>query len=371
VPPGGFKLHHVLSVKRATESELSGDWPRGTTHGFSFEPIDKKFRVPATIELPHLDAEGEVMCESGDGQRRHESFDISHGNKPFRFHVVELPKRCAVYSAAHAKARKNAADKEGAIVSKHNASFKWEIKGKVCDPHDLVRSNAGRDLREPAGLGGCPAGMAPIAGRTPKACIDRWEAHLVEVLDDGTEHTWSPFFNPGGLNTKAKSAPNAIPQAYVSQIQAGQACRASNKRLCNDDEWIAACKGSKGSQFPYGKDEKRGTCNDHRDTHPAVQYLESRDLSVFTKLEHPCINQIPGSLMRTGEKKECVTPEGSAYDLVGNLHEWTADSKGHFRGGYYVDTWLNGKGCDYVTTRHEPSYWDYSTGFRCCADMKN
>jgi hypothetical protein len=53
--------------------------------------------------------------------------------------------------------------------------------------------------------------------------------------------------------------------------------------------------------------------------------------------------------------------------MVGNLHEWTADRTGHFRGGFYVDTKLNGHGCDYVTTRHEPDYWDYSVGFRCCA----
>ena len=106
-----------------------------------------------------------------------------------------------------------------------------------------------------------------------------------------------------------------------------------------------------------------------------MQYLESHDLSVFTKLEHPCINQLADSLLPGGAKKDCKTTEG-AYDMVGNLHEWTVPpdagrepAMGHFRGGYYVDTWLNGHGCDYVTTRHEARYWDYSTGFRCCADL--
>ena len=28
--------------------------------------------------------------------------------------------------------------------------------------------------------------------------------------------------------------------------------------------------------------------------------------------------------------------------MVGNLHEWTADSEGTFRGGYYMDTTING-----------------------------
>jgi hypothetical protein len=364
VPPGGFKLHHVLKIARASEADLAS-WPRGTMLGFSFEPVDKRFRVPATIELPHVDPEGEVMCQNGSGERRHERFGSSYASGPFRFHVVELPSRCAVYSKAHMIAREHAKETEAAIVAKHNQSFKWELKGKTCDPHELTRPNAGKDLREPPGLGGCPAGMARIPNK--KACVDRWEAHLVELLDDGTEHTWSPYFNPGGLRVRAKSAPGAIPQGYISQLQAGAACRASSKRLCKDDEWIAACRGPKSTQFPYGKEEKRGTCNDQRDTHPAMQYLESRDLSVFSKLEHPCINQIQGSLLDTGEKKACVTPD-SAFDMVGNLHEWTADPEGTFRGGYYVDTWLNGHGCDYVTTRHEARYWDYSTGFRCCAD---
>ena len=277
-----------------------------------------------------------------------------------------LPRRCAVYSPEHARALRAAREKEASQVQVGNSSHHWELKGKVCDPHDLVRPNAGKDLREPPGVGGCPAGMAPIPGRKG-LCVDRWEAHLVEMLEDGTEHTWSPYFNPGGLRVRAKSAAGAIPQGYISQVQAGVACAAAGKRLCRDDEWVAACRGSKATQFPYGNDEKRGTCNDHRDPHPAMQYLESHDLSVFTKLEHPCINQVPDSLLPCGAKNACVTPE-SVYDIVGNLHEWTADPNGHFRGGYYVDTWLNGHGCDYVTTAHEARYWDYSTGFRCCAD---
>jgi hypothetical protein len=70
-----------------------------------------------------------------------------------------------------------------------------------------------------------------------------------------------------------------------------------------------------------------------------------------------------------------VTPEG-VHDLMGNLHEWVGKAdprtgRGRFRGGFYVDTRTNGEGCLYVTIRHKFSYWDYSTGFRCCADAVN
>ena len=52
--------------------------------------------------------------------------------------------------------------------------------------------------------------------------------------------------------------------------------------------------------------------------------------------------------------------------MVGNVHEWTAAKGGTFRGGYYLDTHINGDGCDYRTTAHNHGYHDYSTGFRCC-----
>ena len=54
--------------------------------------------------------------------------------------------------------------------------------------------------------------------------------------------------------------------------------------------------------------------------------------------------------------------------MMGNLHEWTDDPNGTFRGGFYVDTRINGEGCLYATTAHNIVHFDYSTGFRYCAD---
>jgi formylglycine-generating enzyme required for sulfatase activity len=79
------------------------------------------------------------------------------------------------------------------------------------------------------------------------------------------------------------------------------------------------------------------------------------------------LNQLPDSLDRTGDNAGCQTPEG-VFDMMGNLHEWTADPDGTFRGGFYVDTRINGEGCLYTTTAHSVAYGDYSTGFRCCSD---
>jgi formylglycine-generating enzyme required for sulfatase activity len=110
-----------------------------------------------------------------------------------------------------------------------------------------------------------------------------------------------------------------------------------------------------------------GVCNDARAEHPAVELYGTSDSWIFSHLDSPCLNQEANGLALTGAHAGCVTAEG-AFDMMGNLHEWTADPAGTFRGGYYVDTKLNGNGCLYATTAHDASYWDYSTGFRCCAD---
>jgi formylglycine-generating enzyme required for sulfatase activity len=101
--------------------------------------------------------------------------------------------------------------------------------------------------------------------------------------------------------------------------------------------------------------------------HPAVELYGTSASWIYSKLDNACLNQLPNSLAATGSYPGCVSAEG-VWDLVGNLHEWTADPAGTFRGGFYVDTKLNGPGCLYATTAHDSSHWDYSTGFRCCAD---
>jgi len=206
----------------------------------------------------------------------------------------------------------------------------------------------------------CPDGMVHAG----TFCVDAFEASLVRVADGSP---WSPYANPGGTAVRAVSVAYAVPQGYISGQQAGAACTAAGKRLCTDVEWLAACQGPGQLTYPYGNTREDGRCNDARDRHPAYEYFGTTDPSVFNMLDHPCINQLPAGLGLTGQYAGCESSVG-AFDMMGNLHEWTSDPAGTFRGGYYVDTRINGNGCLYRTTAHGASYWDYSTGFRCCAD---
>jgi hypothetical protein len=227
-----------------------------------------------------------------------------------------------------------------------------------CDPDTIPQPNA--CLTEEPGDPGCPAGMVHV----DTFCVDRFEAALVEG-----DQPWSPFFNPAGHTVRAVSLRGAVPQAYISQLEAGAACVAAGKRLCTDPEWLRACQGPTMTTYPYGNTREPGVCNDARAVHPAIELYGTSDAWIFSHLDSPCLNQEAKGLDRTGAESGCITAEG-AYDMMGNVHEWTADPAGTFRGGYYVDTVENGNGCLYATTAHDTSYSDYSTGFRCCADAR-
>ncbi len=234
-------------------------------------------------------------------------------------------------------------------------------KGLACDPKAAPLPNGA--ATPSGGSPGCPAGMAKVE----TFCIDRWEAHLQWQAAPGLFKDWSPYAQPGAQVVRAVSAPDAVPQGYISGTQAAAACKLAGKRLCSDSEWLRACRGPAGWTYPYGNTLGLGKCNDHRDIHPAVELFGTTASWIYSQLDNACLNQLPKSLAKTGSYSECVSAEG-VWDLMGNLHEWTADPAGTFRGGFYVDTKLNGPGCLYKTTAHDSGHLDYSTGFRCCAD---
>jgi sulfatase modifying factor 1 len=232
---------------------------------------------------------------------------------------------------------------------------------RACDPDAAPTPNEG--LVEVEIDPACPPGMITAGD----VCVDRYEASLVVIDGDGNVvASHSPYVHPS-VTVRAVSIEGAVPQGYIDADTAEQACAAANKRLCTDDEWLRACRGPSDNLYPFGDRPQPGTCNDARASHPAIEYFGTADPSVFAMLGHPCILQVPNGIQTTGAHPSCVTEDG-ALDMMGNLHEWTAHPDGTFRGGFFVDTVLNGPGCSYVTTAHNRPHWDYSTGFRCCAD---
>ena len=221
----------------------------------------------------------------------------------------------------------------------------------------LVATNATASFSTASGR--CPSDMT-LVGHT---CVDRWEGSLVERNDDGTETPFDAQLAPDGHDVRAVSRPGVATQAHISMLEAQRACRTSGKRLCHATEWKTACEGPAHTRYPYGQTREANVCVDTNRTSP-MAVLHNGEHTART-LNDPEANEIANTVERTGSASECTNDYG-VYDMVGNVHEWADD--GAFHGGYYLDTKLNGEGCNYVTTAHAKNYYDYSTGFRCCAD---
>jgi formylglycine-generating enzyme len=263
-----------------------------------------------------------------------------------------------------------------------------------------VAADESREL--PARRHGCPKEMA----RVRDFCIDRWESSSVDVT---TGQALSPYYPPqrvlmnrvldvwqiernswgsevaqsfllpelstfqreSRFEVKAVSAPNTVPQGYLSRELARRACEATNKRLCTLAEWQMACRGEHGTLFPYGPDYVVGRCNVWRQTHPARALHGSTSLGHLDPRLNLVVEYDGGPLLRlTGATATCVSRFGSdvIYDMVGNLDEWVEDEPGIFAGGFYSRS--TNKGCEAKVSSHAPTYYDYSTGVRCCRSVQ-
>jgi formylglycine-generating enzyme len=246
--------------------------------------------------------------------------------------------------------------------------------------------------------GRCPMDMVDVQGRF---CIDRYEAILVDA-DSG--RTLSPYYHPTRGQTRATferwrdaapkigspearligvpapppwqldelaapramSLPGVVPNGYLNRPMAEAACQNAGKRLCTSEEWVTACRGDRGTQFPYGTTYEAGRCNVFRSIHPAAVLHGNASEGHLD----PRLNQVTEGgdpLLRvTGGTPECRSTWGAdaIYDMVGNLDEWVSDAGGVFVGGFFSRG--TKQGCESRIESHPPQYFDYSLGVRCC-----
>jgi formylglycine-generating enzyme len=252
---------------------------------------------------------------------------------------------------------------------------------------------------EPAPARVCPRDMVIVRS----FCVDRFE---MSTVDNRTGKALSPFYPPhpkllesalgswtvervrvgipGARDVslpllpeiqysrtdyvpRAISRPGVVPQGYIPQWLAKVACANAGKRLCTEEEWVEACRGSAIRKFPYGARFEDGSCNVYRHLHPAALLHAA---SFYGHLD-PRLNLVSEAnrdplLRLTGATASCRSAWGddAAFDMVGNLDEWVDDPKGVFVGGFYARS--TREGCESRVGVHPTTYYDYSTGARCC-----
>lgn len=176
---------------------------------------------------------------------------------------------------------------------------------------------------------------------------------------------------------KASSAKAVKPSNRQAHLVKGRAAETRHQRPARTasakTEKPSKRKGTRDKTSPSDESSTSRKALARRAPAKASMRPASVEPSVWTQLNDPRLGQVEGALSRTGSHEACVNEYG-VVDMVGNLHEWVktdpAAPHGTFAGGYYLDTALNGDGCQYRTTAHAHDYHDYSTGFRCCAEAK-
>ncbi len=156
-------------------------------------------------------------------------------------------------------------------------------------------------------------------------CIDRFE-----------------FPNKSGVN----------PQGNVSWLEAKKACEDATKELCSWQRWEYACMGNADIQrWTFGNDPMPKACN-----------------------------WTGGAVQPSGFHTKCYNNIG-AYDMNGNLAEWTLDSEqagqAYLAGGHYQSGAEDKSGADaancvkrsWITKAADDKTKLPFAGFRCCKKL--
>src|SRR5258708_38261390 len=128
---------------------------------------------------------------------------------------------------------------------------------------------------------GCPANMSRVGDMT---CMDRFEAPNVR----------------GGKPLVMQSATDA--QAW---------CERRHKRLCTEDEWIAACEANDHRSYPYGTAHEESRCNDDKPWKAVDENVLARWPAEDAQ-EH---NKTLYQAVPSGSNHGCVSTNG-VYDLT-------------------------------------------------------
>ena len=158
----------------------------------------------------------------------------------------------------------------------------------------------------------------------------------------------------GVSSSRACSRGGVLPWSTVGYNAARSACEVAGYRLCTGAEWLAACEGAGAQRYPYGGTYAATTCNG-----------ADRDAVPGGRVDHV--------VTLTGELPMCISEDG-AFDLSGNVKEWTRDRQGTVggraihvvRGGSFESPEL-GLSCATDLSRATVDTTLPTLGFRCCS----
>ena len=195
--------------------------------------------------------------------------------------------------------------------------------GEQAGKNDHIQtSNSATGTTTSSMVSKAPSGMVYVPGGTflmGRDDGDEYErpAHSVTVkpffidVHEVTREQYQDFVNKTGHAAPANSAGKRVPSGTgnwpvtdVTWEDANAFCKWSAKRLPSEEEWEFAARGTDGRRYPWGNDWKAELAN---------------------------ANSAKSSVANVGSFKG-ESPFG-AFDMVGNVWEWTASSLAAYPGG--------------------------------------
>lgn len=170
---------------------------------------------------------------------------------------------------------------------------------------------------------GCPRrpDMVVISTTELRFCIDRYET------------------SRGGSSLAGEQ-----PWTGLTHAEAVSVCSLEGKRLCLQEEWLAACQGAEHQAYPYGEEYNPLACN-------------GREQSL--------------SVAPTGSLENCEGGYPGLFDMSGNVWEWVGSCDGDscpMAGGSVGSLSGYQLACDSLTTLSSSAVHE-NVGFRCCFSL--
>jgi sulfatase modifying factor 1 len=155
------------------------------------------------------------------------------------------------------------------------------------------------------------------------------------------------------------------PLVMFSAYDAERWCESKGKRLCTRNEWEAGCEGTYDGPIKLngsGIVDAPGKCNNDK-------YWISVDhdrLILGSKSVRKAESERLWQGELSGSRSNCVSSTG-VYDTIGNVEEWVKSPDDRFGYALMGHYWSRGaKTCSSRVASHDPKFFYYSTGFRCC-----
>lgn len=264
----------------------------------------------------------------------------------------------ACVTSEQARARVRQSGQDGAALDVHGTPRIF-IDGRLY--------RAGSSARQLAKALETALGMSGAEAAARMRSIGAIDAEPVEpIAEDVPEMTRVTYgdldfeidtFEASLQDGAAFSGKHEIPALRMSWYAARDACEAAGKRMCTEQEWLAACQGAEpvddDGDGAFADDRIEGTAYPYGDLHLPPRCWSARNPETHRPVY-------------TGEMPGC-TGADKVYDLVGNVEEWVGDSaeRAVLLGGAY-DTRSDKARCYRRNDTFGAGYANRRTGFRCC-----